>query len=197
MTTPFERFTAAVDAQDDERAEKLVTRLGDQDEVALIEMAEDGPGSDRRWWAVRALALHGTAESVSVLVTALDDKDDGVRAAAALALAYLHDRQPQAVTPVLERVVRLLADEEGMVRQTATDSLTMCGDNAIDALAATLEGEHQGARTRAMMALRKISDLPAARIMFQYLNDENYLVHTYAYEGLDEMGLLENVLLMP
>jgi hypothetical protein len=48
-----------------------------------------------------------------------------------------------------------------------------------------------------MAALRKIATVPAARLMFQYLNDDNYLVHTYAYEGLDEMGLLENVLLLP
>jgi len=52
-------------------------------------------------------------------------------------------------------------------------------------------------KMNAMAALRKIATVPAARLMFQYLNDDNYLVHTYAYEGLDEMGLLENVLLLP
>lgn len=46
-----------------------------------------------------------------------------------------------------------------------------------------------------MAALRKSATLAAAGVMFQYLNDENYLVRTYAYEGLDEMGLLENLLL--
>ena len=32
--------------------------------------------------------------------------------------------------------------------------------------------------------------------LFQHLNDTNYLVRSYAYEGLDEMGLLETQLLI-
>ena len=34
----------------------------------------------------------------------------------------------------------------------------------------------------------------SAGVLFRYLNDSNYLVRTYAYEGLDEMGLLDNVI---
>jgi HEAT repeat protein len=45
--------------------------------------------------------------------------------------------------------------------------------------------------------LRKIATLKAAAILYALLNDENHLVRSYAYEGLDEMGLLENVLVMP
>lgn len=197
MRAPFEQFLNAIDAADDDAAEAHVTQLAAADEPALIELLSDAQNPDRRWWAVRALAVHGTEDSSFFLVTALDDPDDGVRAAAVLALAYLHARQPQAVHPMLNQMARLLADGQGVVRQAATDSLTMCGDDAVDVLAVTLETGHQGARTRAMMALRKIATFPAAKIMFQYLNDGNYLVHTYAYEGLDEMGLLENVLLLP
>lgn len=197
MRAPFEQFLDAVDIEDDDAAEALVMRLTGQDERSLIELFTDAQNPDRRWWAVRALALYGTGDAISVLVTALDDRDDGVRAAAALALANLHERAPQTVNPALDQVARLLADPQGFVRQAATDSLTKCGDDAVDTLAATLERSHQGARTRALMALRKIATFPAAKIMFQYLNDSNYLVHTYAYEGLDEMGLLENVLLLP
>ncbi len=39
--------------------------------------------------------------------------------------------------------------------------------------------------------------MKAAAILYALLNDENHLVRAYAYEGLDEMGLLENVLVIP
>ncbi len=197
MRAPFEQFLDAIDAEDDEAAETRVAQLTVHDEQALIALFTGARNPDQRWWAVRALAVHGSGDAISVLVTALDDRDDGVRAAAALALAHLHVRESQAVNPLLDQIARLLADEQGLVRQAATDSLTLCGDDAVDILAVTLAGDHQGARTRAMMALRKVATFPAAKVMFQYLNDSNYLVHTYAYEGLDEMGLLENVLLLP
>ncbi len=37
----------------------------------------------------------------------------------------------------------------------------------------------------------------AAGLLYRHLNDPNYLVRTYAYEGLDEMGLLETMLMTP
>lgn len=197
MTTLFARFLDAVDAPDDDAAEALVTQLQAEDAVRLVELLGHAASDDRRWWAARGLALIGGGDSAPALVDALDDDDAGVRAAAALALAHLHARHPQSVAPRLPALALLLADELGMVRQAATDSLTLCGDDAVEVLAATLATGPQPARTRAMMALRKIASFPAAGVMFQYLNDENYLVHTYAYEGLDEMGLIENVLLLP
>jgi HEAT repeat protein len=60
-----------------------------------------------------------------------------------------------------------------------------------------LAGTHEGARTRAAYALRKIASPAAAASLFRCLNDPNYMVHTYAYEGLDELGLLDNLLLVP
>jgi HEAT repeat protein len=83
------------------------------------------------------------------------------------------------------------------VRQAAADALALCGDDAVTTLATVLAGEEQGARTRAAYALRKIASLAAAAILFRCLNDANYMVHTYAYEGLDELGLLDNLLLIP
>ena len=59
-----------------------------------------------------------------------------------------------------------------------------------------LSGDHQGARTRATASLRKIGTMKAAAVLYQHLNDPNHLVRLYAYEALDEMGLLENQLLI-
>jgi len=150
--------------------------------------------ADQRWWATRALAFCGTQAAVPSLVAALDDQDAALRATAALALGHLYLREPDAVRPVLDQVATKLADEEGVVRQTIADALAMCGDAAVPALAHVLQGNHEGARTRAAYALRKIATMKAASILYRHLNDTNYLVQMYAYEGLDEMGLLENIL---
>jgi HEAT repeat protein len=97
---------------------------------------------------------------------------------------------------VLARLAVQLADDDGAVRQAAADALAQCGDDALPALASILQTPHEGARTRAAYALRKIASRQAAPILFRLLNDANYMVHTYAYEALDEMGLLENLLVM-
>ena len=115
-----------------------------------------------------------------------------MRAAAALALGYLYARVPDAVTPALDQVAALLSDNEGMVRQAAADCLALCGDGAVEALGRILRhSTHQGARTRAAGALRKIATMRSAAILYPLLNDGNHLVRMYAYEGLDEMGLLK------
>jgi HEAT repeat protein len=160
-------------------------------------MAQSADGEER-WWAVRGLALVGGVESIVSLAERLRDGQPNVRAAAALALAHLHSRSPEAVVEQLDTVAELLYDEEGYVRQAAADSLALCGDDGVPALGRVLRASrHQGARTRAAGALRKIATIKAAAILYALLNDENHLVRSYAYEGLDEMGLLENVLVMP
>jgi len=109
-------------------------------------------------------------------------------------LAALHVRYPTVVQPLLSNLGRCLADGEGFVRQSAVDSLAKCGDDALDTLADVLAASHEGARTRAAITLRKIASMGAAALLFRYLNDSNYLVHTYCNEALDEMGLLDNIL---
>ena len=199
MTAPsdFPALAAAIDAGDDERCEALVQRLTPADSHLLIPLAADAD-PDRRWWAVRALALVGADSAVPVLVSCLGDDDPGVRAAAAMSLGHCHRRAPEAAAANLDRVAALLADDNGIVRQAAGDGLALCADDAVPALAALLrQSHHPGARTRAAAALRKIATMSAAAVLYPLLNDSNHLVRMYAYEGLDEMGLLENVLVIP
>jgi HEAT repeat protein len=187
----------AIDAGDDARCEALVHDLTPADSPLLVTLAADGD-PDRRWWAVRALALVGADGAVPALVHCLADDDPSVRAAAAMSLGHVHRRAPAAVAPQLDQVAALLADDNGLVRQAAGDGLAVCGDDAVPALAAALrQSQHPGARSRAAAALRKIATLRAAAVLYPLLNDPNHLVRMYAYEGLDEMGLLENVLLIP
>lgn len=194
MNEPFPNLLDAIDAGDDERAERAALQLTAADEPALLALAET-EDVDSRWWAVRGLAVCGGTQAVPALLAALGDGDAGVRAAAVMALAVLHQRVPAAVEPHLGEAARLLADDDGMVRQAAADTLAQCGDDAVPALAAVIfQGTHQGARTRAAAALRKIATMKAAAVLYPMLNDPNHMVRAYAYEGLDEMGLLENIL---
>lgn len=193
-TTTTAAFLAAIAAGADEVTECLALQLTPDAEPALLALLA-APDADPRWWGVRALALCGGAEAVSGVAAQLADADPSIRAAARLALAHLHRRQPDAVTLHLDQVADGLRDDDGMVRQVAADALAQCGDDAVPVLARILfQQPHEGARTRAAGALRKIATMKAAGVLYALLNDSNHLVRAYAYEGLDDMGLLETVL---
>jgi HEAT repeat protein len=186
----------AIDADEDERSEALVLQLTLADEPALGELLQQG-NADQRWWAARALAHCGGEQAVPLLLATLQDADAMLRVVAVLALGAIHNRRPAVVAPHLPQLAVLLADEDGTVRQAAADALIQCGDAAVEALVAVLRfGEHEGARSRAAAALRKIGTPATVPALFRCLNDPNYLVHTYAYEALDEMGLLETQLVI-
>jgi HEAT repeat protein len=200
MSSDFTLFLQAVDTGDDNAAEQAVSRLIPLHEAHLLKLSDD-PSTDRRWWAIRALAEVSDEQALSHLLRALNDDDAGVRSVAIMALQKLHSRLPEATRPLLPILSERLLDPDGMVRQAATDALAKCGDDAIPILSQILQRQalvtdNEVARVRAAMALRRIATMSAAAVMYQCLNDANYLVHTYAYEGLDEMGLLDNVLLI-
>lgn len=187
---------AAIAAADDERAETWVLQLTAAAEPALLALLQDGD-ADQRWWAVRALAHCGTPNALPVLVATLTAEEAALRVVAAMSLGTLATRVGAALTPHLPELAARLADDEGAVRQAAADALVRCGDAAIEPLVAVLRfSQHEGARSRAAYALRKLGTPATVPALFRCLNDPNYLVHTYAYEALDEMGLLETQLLM-
>ncbi|MFZ1757110.1 MAG: HEAT repeat domain-containing protein, partial [Caldilineaceae bacterium] len=113
----------------------------------------------------------------------------------ALALAALHQRQPDSVDPLLSGLADLLADDDGLVRQAAADSLAQCGDAAVDVLASALNSPHEGVRVRAASALHRIGTMAAAPPLYYHLEDASPLVRHHAFETLDKLGLLTNVLL--
>jgi HEAT repeat protein len=195
-SSTVKRLKAAIAAQDDELAEKLVQRLEPVDEPALIAMAE-ATDTDVRWWAVRSLALVGMEPSADVVAAALGESDSALRAAGALAVAHLYRRVPDATRPAIPALAGLLTDDDGLVRQTAADALAMCGDDAVEALAAVIDSLHDGARARAAYSLRKIRTARAAELLYPLLDDPNHLVRTYAYDGLDAMGALEDIVVAP
>lgn len=187
---------AAIAAEDDAAAEAIIPQLSPAAEPRLLQWLATGT-PDERWWAIRALAAWGGPAAVPALRQALTDSEAVIRGLAAMALGHLFQRQAELVAPILPDVAARLADEAGSVRQATADALAQCGDAALPVLATVLAGEHQGARTRAAYALRKMATRTSAALLFQHLNDSNYLVHTLIHETLDDLGLLENLLLAP
>ncbi len=188
---------AAVVAQDDEAAESVVPVLTAADEPALLQLLEH-ENIDIWWWAVRALGACGTVAAIRPLLTHLQSPNAALRSVTLMALGQLAIRQPAAMTAHLPQLTTLFTDQDGMVRQVAADALAQCGNLAVPALVDLLRfGTDQSARSRAAYALGKIGTMEAAAPLYRCLNDPNYLVHTYAYEALEKMGLLENLLLQP
>ncbi len=177
----------AIAAGDDDAAEAAVASLGAPALPALIHLcaADD---DDRRWWGVRAVAqimdqeVEAREQAMPALFAALHDP----------ALALGEARAASAI-PAL---TLLLADPSGWVRGAAADALALIGEPAVPALGEALQDPREGVRVRAAYALHRIKSRASARWLFPALNDPNHIVHTYAYETLEEMGLLTTVLVM-
>ena len=162
---------------------------------------------DRRWWAVRTLALLGGEAAARLMIERLADDDESTRCAAALGLGTL--RYHQATSALIAR----LADDSGWVRDCAADVLAMLGEPAIDALVEALADHRDGVRVRGASALRRIllawkqesgasgelarPYLSAINALFRALNDPNPLVRYHAQQTLDRLGLLETVWVTP
>jgi HEAT repeat protein len=189
-----ERFDAAAAAGDDEQAEALVDLLATDDLPALRHMLASG-NADRCWWAIRGLAQVGDADSVPLVVAQLRHADPPVRAAAAMALGEIYLRLAQAVRPYLAQLAQLLADRDALVSQTASDTLARCGEDAIDVLAEALRSDSDHVRVRAAAALHRVGTKKAAIPLYHHLEDPNPLVRHHAYEALNDLGLLNNLLL--
>ena len=223
MSKAFDEFRAAIQAGGDDKIEAARNKLTAGDVDDLLALAS-GERSEARWWAIYALVTTTAAPQVErstrLLIERLADEAADVRAAAALAVAHLFERFPNAAALALAPLAERLRDDDGFVRQTAADSLARCGERSlglvVGVLRNVLASEHQGARGRAAYALHKLAvhfspraDDPSETVkssfdqvvaqlappLFAALNDSNYLVHTHAHEALEALGLLDNVLL--
>ena len=206
--TPVDAIQAlldAIDAGDDEAAERVAQTCAGQTALlpALRPLLADAE-PDRRWWAVRTLAVIGGEEAGALLMSHLSDPDEATRCAAALGLGQLR------ATAAIPALTAQLGDANGWVRDTAADALAMIGEPALPALVEMLNDGPDGARVRAAGALRKIvvgaltdrqtgefepQFWPAIGALFTALNDPNRLVRHNAYEALDRLGLLETVII--
>lgn len=197
VSTTVTQLLAAVVAQNDEAAEALVPTLVAADEPGLLQLLKEEE-AEIQWWAVRTLGECGGAAAIAPLLPYLESSLADLRSVAVMTLGRIAVRQPAAMATHLRQLTTLFTDRDGMVRQVAADTLAQCGNAAVPVLVELLRfGTDQSARSRAAYALGKIGTMEAAAPLYHCLNDPNYLVHTYAYEALEKMGLLENLLLQP
>lgn len=188
----------AIAAGDDDATEAVVANLSALDGQAvphLVQLCTAGD-DDQRWWGVRAIAEVGQRypdtreQAIPALLNALHDREDPTRCVAALALGEMR------AASAIPALTLLLADPSGWVRGAAADALALIGEPAVPALGEALQDPRDGVRVRAAYALHRIKSVKSARWLFPALNDPNHIVHTYAYETLDEMGFLTTVLVM-
>ncbi len=176
---------AAIAAGDDRQAEEAVERLDRLGDAALpaLQALLSSAEREHRWWAVRALAVVGTAEAVAALIAVLGDPDPDVRACAVVALAEL--RPAEAVEPLVVR----LDDPSAYVARLAADALAQFGDAAVEPLIRTLREGGVAARAGAARALRALQSPQAIPALCAALDDPSAVVTAYAEEALERMGV--------
>ncbi len=182
MDDGLNEWLAAIAADDDERAEQAVGQLSPAALPALRTLLSAAE-RDSRWWATRALAALGTAEAVTLLLTALRDHDADVRACAVVGLAGLHP--PQAIEPL----VACLSDPSAYVGRLAADALAQFGQVAATALVTALQQGDAAARAGAARALVTIQPPEAISALCAALDDPSAIVTYYAEEALERMGV--------
>jgi HEAT repeat protein len=210
MSDPLDLIQALLDAVaagDDAQAERAAAAFASQPFVlpALRPLLSD-PSADRRWWAVRSLALIGGAEAERLLIERLTDEDAPTRCAAALALGQLH------AASALPHLLVALGDASGWVRDSAADALSMIGDASLPGLVEAMSDARDPIRVRATRATCRIVGpalkgktlneydrkyYPALTALYTALNDPNRLVRTNAFDTLNGLGLFDEVHIAP
>jgi HEAT repeat protein len=124
-------------------------------------------------------------ESVPLLLTQLQDKDEGVRAGAADALGKIGD--PRAV-PVL---ITLMHKDTAGVRRVAIGSIALIADKSgEDALKEAIQNPNDDSEARAQAAagLGKIATPTAVSTLIEALNDDDLKLRSAAVAALARAG---------
>ena len=181
----FQSLIPNLTSGDDEVAEQAVIQIAALGETALPALFSlwDSADPDKRWWALRALAVIAHPEVPPRLQAALHDPDTAVRQCAALGLS----EQPSAAA--IPDLTALLADKDRLLARLAGDALIATGNEALPALLTTLESGTQPAKIEAARALALIGDQDAIPALFKAWQDGSAMIQHWAEEGLDRMGV--------
>jgi HEAT repeat protein len=169
---------------DEFRAETAAGMLAQHGAAIYPELQQllESTDSDKRWWAVRTLAGMSQPRG-DWLERAANDASAEVRAAAALALAS-HPQETAAAT-----LIRALGDDDNVVALLAVSALVAIGQAAVPGLMEAFDSSGVRARVQIMRALAEIRDPRAIRLMMRAMDESSALIHYWAQEGLEALGL--------
>jgi len=129
----------------------------------------------------------GVGDEVSVLISALKDRDSNTRWKAA---GELGEKKLGEIgdTRAVEPLIQVLKDKDRDGRLTAARVLGVIGDTrAVEPLIQLLRDEDRGVRMSAARALGKIGDERAVEPLTDALEDEDSLVQKTARQALEEI----------
>lgn len=129
----------------------------------------------------------GVSDEVSVLISALKDKDSGTRCKAA---AALEEKRLGEIgdTRAVEPLIQLLKDRDRDVRLVAARVLGGMRDTrVVEPLIQVLKDEDRGVRMSAARALGRIGDKRAVEPLTNALEDEDSLVQDAARDALEQI----------
>jgi len=129
----------------------------------------------------------GVSDEVSVLISALKDRDGGTRCKAA---AALEEKRLGEIgdTRAVEPLIQVLKDKDKDVRLTAARVLGVIGDaRAVESLIQALRDEERVVRMNAATALGRIGDKRAIEPLTNALEDEWSFVQKAARKALEEI----------
>lgn len=173
-------LTSGNETRAEEAVHSLIS-LGEESIPALLDLTRSSDVDDR-WWGLRVLAQSSHAKA-EWLVPFLNDPAREVRQCAALGLAI---KPEEGATHSL---VQALSDEDSMVSSLAVNALVKIGKAAVPALIDVVNNGAQSARIHALRALAEIRDHRAIPVMMKVMEEDSALLHHWAKEGLDRLGL--------
>jgi HEAT repeat protein len=182
-----EPLIAALASADSWLAPRIADILARHGELAvdpLVDLLSSKDRDSARAWAANVLGEVRAGRALPVLVHALDDPDDEVRAKAATALGRLSDRR--ALAPLLEH---LLTDPAPFVRARIAASLGQFGGpEVIDRLVRTLADSAWWVRMRGVEALEQIGPTAEGPLLVA-LDDPDPEIRQRAAISLERLGL--------
>jgi len=166
------------------RIADILVRHGDAVVEPMLRFLQDTTRHPARAWAANILGELKAQRAFPVLVAALKDLDDEVRAKSAGALGKLGDRR--AVTYLLEH---LLSDPAPFVRARIAGALGQFADSeVIDRLVRALGDPAWWVRMRSVEALEQIGPTAEAPLLVA-LDDPDPEIRIRAAVGLERLGV--------
>jgi len=182
--TGVDSLLAELTSGDEARAETAARALADFGEAALPPLrgllaSED---TDRRWWALCALAQSPFTRAEDLLPF-LNDPCPEVRQAAALGLSS-HPHET-----AIRSLVQALSDEDTLVSTLAGNALVASGPASVPFLLEISKNTNQMARINGVRALAELAAPSAIPALMAALEDDSIMVQHWAEEGLERLGL--------